>query len=496
MTARRWRATLIVAAVIITLSLPLPLLFDVDYTGSHDLHASIEVIGGLIGLVVGVTFLLRFTTLGDRVHLLFGLAFLSAGAIDIVHGLVPFLSERGFVTISQTVVEQVVPATFEAGRLTMVVLLVAAPLAAGHIGRVQRRRRTAFASSVGVFAASAAVATVAFFLPGPSTVFAERLIARPYDLVLGLAFVVATVVLLRLHVRTGDVMTWWVAVSAAIGIVVQVSISFAGTLHTAHFDLAHLYKVASYTVPLLGLSLYQVRVIQDRNRYAAALEVAGRVKSDFVSMISHELRTPIATIMGFTDLAYEDWDELDPDERREYLELIDRQMRRLGRLVDDLFAAARLQGGRILARPQIVELRSFVDGVLHDLGFDGADVQVKIDRGARAWADPDHVERILTSLVSNALSHGSPPVQIATGEDDDGVLISVTDRGDGVPAAFQQRLFEPFAQAEANTDGTRGGLGLGLAIAQGLATTQGGDLWFEALENGGSRFVLRLPAAD
>jgi signal transduction histidine kinase len=490
-----WRTILLFVAVSVLLMAPLPLLVDVPYESSADLLATMEVVGGIIGLTAGLTFVLRFTALGDRIHLLFGLAFLGNGSIDVVHGAVVFLAERGIIAIAPDALERVIPATFVAGRVTMVLLLVAAPLVSGYVGRVRRRRAVAGVGAVGVIGMGAGLAIVLFAAPGPA-IFTDRLLSRPVDLVVGLVFVVAAVMLLRYNRRTSDAMTWWVALSAAIGAIAQLTMSFSPGLHSAFFDLGHVYKISSYVVPFLGLSLYQVRVIRDRNHYAAALELAHRAKSDLVSVTSHELRTPIATIMAFTELAREDWDYLEAEERHNYLELVQRQTHRLNRLVNDMLQAGRIEAGRIVVRRVDVDLTQTVHRALRDVrgeGLDAVEVELDIPEGATARADPDHVEQILANLLSNAVLHGGPPVRVEVDLNEE-VRIAVSDHGEGVPDEFRGQLFEPFAQSDRAPNG-RKGVGLGLTISAGLAVAQGGELWFEPNQPRGARFVLRLPAS-
>lgn len=495
MTAERSRSLPITPVVVVAVLLlaPLPIFLDTDYRSSHDLHAAIEVVGGLIALIAGLTFLLRFTRLGQRSHLLFGVGFLANGSMDLVHGVLPFLAVRGFVAVPGDIIDRAVPATYIAGRVTLALMLLAAPFVAGHVDRSSHRSRVAAVVSALVIVASLGLTAVAFYLPGPTTVFSDRLIARPFEVVTAGIFVFAAVVLLRHHRQSGDVMTWWVALAAAVATVGEITMSFSYTLHTATFDVAHLYKVAGYAIPLLGVSLYHVWLVDERSRYAAALETADRARSDFVSMVSHELRTPIATIAGFTDLVYEDWEELDPDERRRFLAEIGHQSQELRGLVDDLLAAAQLNPGNVQPRPDRIRIRSAVGRAASAIGDERRDLELDVPDDLEIWADPGQTQRMIANLLLNAVKHGAPPIIVEARADRRTAEIVVRDHGDGVSEGFRSQLFEPFTQARSGTTRDVSGVGLGLTIAAILAEAQGGELWFTPNEPQGACFHLRLP---
>lgn len=212
---------------------------------------------------------------------------------------------------------------------------------------------------------------------------------------------------------------------------------------------------------------------------------------DFMSAASHDLRTPLATITGMGDLLREGWSTMSDDERRDGVEVMARQGRHLTRLVDDLSVVARLEGGGVTAKPELVGVRNLVEAALD--GIPRRDeLRLDVPETLAVWVDPDHGRRMLLNLVQNAIRYGAPPVEVAAAPDGDTVRLTVTDHGPGVPDEFVPKLFERFSRATSNHVG--GGAGLGLSIVAGLATINGGTVHYEE-DAPDTRFVLRLPAA-
>lgn len=221
----------------------------------------------------------------------------------------------------------------------------------------------------------------------------------------------------------------------------------------------------------------------------AGLREADAMKDEFVSVTTHELRTPVTAILGFAELLRRHDDQLDDARRRELLERIHGSGRRLDGLVEDLLTMSRARSRQLVAEREDVILADIVAQTLAELGDpDGVEVAVPAD--VAVHADPDHVARIILNLVTNADRYGRPPVLVSGRRDGDAVLLTVRDHGPGVPSAFSDRLFDRFARA---TSGGRG-LGLGLSIVHALATANDGAVGYRPADPGAS-FTVRLPAA-
>lgn len=497
------------AWVFVAMVLSLSLFTSSAYLGSSDLHSAMEVIGGPIGLVAGLTFIHRYLALGDRAHLFFGLAFFVNASADIVHGALPFLISRGVLDLPVSALDRFLPLSFLAGRTTAALVLIAAPTLIRRLSN--RERLPAQGLSIGVVVIGAIMSSILYLVPLPAAVYPEQLIGRPADMLTAFLFVPATLITYRWHRRTGDPMAWWVSLFAMAGAVGQFWMGFSTHLYDIHFDGAHAFKVVSYLLPLVGLSLYQVRLIAQRDEYAGRLEEradvlaeaneqlarANAIKTEFVSVVSHELRTPLTAILGFASTMAEFWEDTPDDEKREHLAIIERQGIRLSRLINDLLAMSQLESGTLETFLEDLDVSELCTRIVRDLGVRAEMVEVELADGLYAKADPDHVEQILVNFLTNATRYGEPPIRLVGGRQPDGrIEVIVEDRGTGVPEAFRPHLFEKFAQADTGPTRRSQGTGLGLAIVRGLAHAQGGEAWYEPNEPRGSRFGIRLPPAS
>ncbi|MCW2925466.1 MAG: two-component hybrid sensor and regulator [Thermoleophilia bacterium] len=217
-----------------------------------------------------------------------------------------------------------------------------------------------------------------------------------------------------------------------------------------------------------------------------------QVNSRFLAMASHELRTPITAIDGFATTMLDRWDDLDDARKREFLEIIEVQSRRLRRLTEDLLKLANIESGKLQVDLEPIDVASVVVNVVRELGA-GDEVQLRCPDSAVARADAGHVHQMVVNYVTNARKYGRAPIEVAVTDDDGWVQICVSDRGDGVPEDFVPHLFETFARAEVERHSSAEGTGLGLSIVRQLARAQGGDAWYEPHEPHGAAFKARLP---
>jgi signal transduction histidine kinase len=217
------------------------------------------------------------------------------------------------------------------------------------------------------------------------------------------------------------------------------------------------------------------------------------LKSQFIALASHELRTPAATIYGISATLENRWDKLSAEHRTELRRVLHQQAERLRRLVDQLLDLSRVEAGAATLVPERRSLREHLEELVAIVTAERRrDVSLDIPRDLEAVVDSDVFDRIMSNLLSNALRYGKPPVSVRARQRDSELHVLVEDRGPGVPAEFIPNLFERFARA-ATTQSVEGA-GLGLAIAQSYARIHGGQITYERAEPRGARFHLRLPA--
>jgi signal transduction histidine kinase len=245
---------------------------------------------------------------------------------------------------------------------------------------------------------------------------------------------------------------------------------------------------------LTGLALDRARLFGQEREARLVLERAERLKTDFIALAAHELRTPVATVLGIAQTFRRL--ELASERREELEELLVQQMERLALLVDQLLDLSRLDAEAVSISPQRFAVRERVDAlVASSAGAGEGSVEVAIEPELETVADPHAFDRIVSNLVANALRHGEPPVVVAAQQTDRHFRLSVEDHGRGVPPELVPDLFERFTRGSATRE-RASGTGLGLAIARSYAQAHSGDLRYEPAEPTGSRFLLVLPVGS
>jgi signal transduction histidine kinase len=214
-------------------------------------------------------------------------------------------------------------------------------------------------------------------------------------------------------------------------------------------------------------------------------------------MVSHELRSPLTSIIGYCSTMMRHWDRVDEDRKRSFIDIIDTQSRRLSGLVNDLLEMSRIESGHLETQLRPMRISDVLDELARDYAERVPSLTVAGAVSAPVVADADHLRRVLINLLDNAVKYGAAPVTITVFEDEGSVRVAVRDGGEGVPEEFRPRLFEKFAQASSGSKRKATGTGLGLSIVRGLIDAMGGDVWYEppAQDRLGG-FVVQLPAAS
>ena len=216
-------------------------------------------------------------------------------------------------------------------------------------------------------------------------------------------------------------------------------------------------------------------------------------KTDLVGMLGHEIGNPLSVLVGATELALSTWGDHSAPTQRRYLELMDRNTARIERTVSDVLSLVTAESGRLVANPAVVDVADRAVEALAAAGLP-ADVAVRGEGPVRAWVQPEHLDQMLSNLVSNAVKYGAQPVVEVSTEAPGRVRVAVVDHGRGVPLEFVDALFDRFSRSDATSRSAKG-TGLGLWIVRELARAADGDVTYEPTPGGGATFVIDLPVA-
>jgi PAS domain S-box-containing protein len=231
----------------------------------------------------------------------------------------------------------------------------------------------------------------------------------------------------------------------------------------------------------------------------AEAEAANAAKDRFLAMLSHELRTPLSAVLHGVTLIEEPADC--PNELRETLQLIRRNVQLEARLIDDLLDLARIRNGKLQLQLQVTDahelLRLALDICRRDIAARGLKVETHLDaQRTTLQADPARLQQIFWNLITNALKFtpAGGRITVTTREDAAHLVVEVSDSGVGIEPEKLARIFDAFEQA---SQGDRAGLGLGLAICKALTEFHGGEITASSSGSGeGSTFTVRLPLSE
>jgi signal transduction histidine kinase len=244
----------------------------------------------------------------------------------------------------------------------------------------------------------------------------------------------------------------------------------------------------------------------DRVRFRLAeqnveLLEADRLKDEFIALVSHDLRTPLTSIIGYVELALDETDGPTLDaERRRYLEVVSRSSDRLLRLVDDLLLAARLQSGRFVLSVADADLEAIAAEALDETYAraerKGVSLFITCERPVRIECDRRRVLQLLDNLIGNAIkfTREGGRVELRVERTLSGAALEVIDTGVGIEPGDEERIFERFYRSASSVSEQVPGTGLGLFIARAIAERHGGTLVARPSDGGGSVFRLELPA--
>lgn len=244
---------------------------------------------------------------------------------------------------------------------------------------------------------------------------------------------------------------------------------------------------------LTGLALDRARLFAQEREARETLERADELKSQFVALAAHELRSPVGAIYGLSETLAERRLQLTPEQVEELQRSLTEQIRRLRELVEQLLDLSRLDADAVAINPQPVHVRERLEAIVESVSpLRSVTIDIDADPALVAEVDVDALDRIVSNLIVNAFRYGEPPVTVRATQRQGVLHVTVEDTGPGVPEEFVPQLFDRFARSAASAAGVTG-TGLGLAIARSYARAHSGEVSYRPAAPHGAAFELTLP---
>jgi signal transduction histidine kinase len=226
---------------------------------------------------------------------------------------------------------------------------------------------------------------------------------------------------------------------------------------------------------------------------------ADRLKNEFFSLVSHEFRTPLTSIVGYVELLEETPEGITEEERAQFLGVVKRNSERLRRLVDDLLFISKVQGGSFALTPRELDLDELashaIDAVRPAAEENGLSLVLDTDGVSQFYGDPDRLAQLFDNLLSNAVKYTptGERIEVNLSSAGDQLVLEVRNTGVHIQPDELKHLFERFFRASTASEGEMPGVGLGLTIAQSIVEAHGGEIHANSDKQTGTIFRVKLP---
>jgi signal transduction histidine kinase len=248
---------------------------------------------------------------------------------------------------------------------------------------------------------------------------------------------------------------------------------------------------------LVATAVQNIRSYEAERQTVEELRRLSALRADFVSLVSHELRSPMAAVIGAARTLQDRWRVLNAAQREAFLALIADETNRLAGLIGDVLDTSRIEAGTFSYSFTDVDIGRLVEDAVAAASIGQDEVRVRATvKGPvpRIRGDRERLRQVLVNLIDNAVKYspGGDEVEVAVRPENGVVRIAVSDRGPGIPRDQQRLIFEKFGRADV-AGGSKPGTGLGLFIARSIAEAHGGSLDVRSDPGAGATFVLTLP---
>ena len=250
----------------------------------------------------------------------------------------------------------------------------------------------------------------------------------------------------------------------------------------------------------IGRGLEHARLYEGEERLVAELESLDKAKASFLASASHDLRTPLTSIIGYVEMLAEDEEALVQPGQAAMLDAVDRNVRRLESMIDDMLTISKIELGAFTSRLRHIDLAEVVpaaaDVIRPSAAAAGLAFEVNCpDRGLVVSGDREHLDRLLINLLSNAVKYtpAGGTVTLTAGTHGDSAVLTVADTGIGIPEKDRASLFTRFFRASNAVEAAIQGSGLGLSIVSTIVANHGGELSVDSAQDQGTAVTVRIP---
>jgi len=280
-----------------------------------------------------------------------------------------------------------------------------------------------------------------------------------------------------------------------MGLIIILSILASYAIGTKYIDDPYIVALV-----VIGITLILIVLTYIITRSFERLAEANRMKSEFVSIVSHQLRAPLSNLKWTIDLLLSEKIDLEKEKGLEFLEVLEQNTQRMGDLISDLLTVSRIEQGKFVARNKNVYLKDLVDEVVKEMSIfcktNNASVTFEPEEGLpQISVDPSQIKIVITNLLDNAIRYintgGKVDIKLKKAGKD--LYFEVKDNGVGIPEGDQKHIFQKFFRSRNALKKQTNGSGLGLYIAKSIVEKAGGKIDFESQEGSGSTFWFSLP---
>jgi signal transduction histidine kinase len=280
-----------------------------------------------------------------------------------------------------------------------------------------------------------------------------------------------------------------------MGLVIISSILVSYAIGMKYIDDPYIVALVVIAITLILLILAYI-ITRSFERMAEA----NRMKSEFVSIVSHQLRAPLSNLKWTIDLLLSEKINLEQEKGLEFLEVLEQNTQRMGDLISDLLMVSRIEQGKFVPRKKSISLKELVDEVIKEMSIfckvNNANVTFEPEENLpQIFSDPSQTKIAITNLLDNAIRYinDNGKIEMKLAKKDKGLYFEIKDNGVGIPEGDKKHIFQKFFRSQNALKKQTSGSGLGLYIAKSIIEKAGGKIDFKSQEGHGSTFWFTLP---